>query len=250
MPLIESKAHSAEDLVVWRRLLRYDSILAQSEKLTRIAAKALKDMCDFAAAGPCYVGVSWGKDSVVVAHMAQGLGLPLVWVRVEPIANPDCYRVRDAFIDRYPSARYSEAEVHCKRQDGELVTAGAWDDGFDIAVARHGARHISGVRGEESAARRMRMCRWGVSTDNTCAPIGWWKGEDVFAYLCRHDLPIHPAYAMSFGGTLQRNRIRVDVIGNVRDTDHSGKTWETRGNGHGRDIWEQKYYREVVLRLR
>lgn len=72
--------------------------------------------------------------------------------------------------------------------------------------------------------------RWGVSTASTCAPLSFWTDADVFAYLHRHDLPIHPAYACSMGGAVPRGRIRVDALG--------GET----GTGHGRAEWEVRYY--------
>lgn len=99
------------------------------------------------------------------------------------------------------------------------------------------AAHLSGVRGQESGARALRMQRWGTTTARTCAPIGWWTGLDVFAYLGLHDLPIHPAYAMNVGGMLDRERIRVASLG--------GK----RGEGHGRAEWEARYYRHALAAL-
>jgi len=96
---------------------------------------------------------------------------------------------------------------------------------------------VSGVRGEESGVRKLRMRRWGTSSERTCAPIGWWCGGDVFAYLHQHDLPVHPAYAMSFGGTLDRNRIRVASLGGER------------GTGFGRRDWEHRYYRDAFRKM-
>ena len=57
-----------------------------------------------------------------------------------------------------------------------------------------------------------------------------------FAYLYRHDLPIHPAYAMSFGGALDRRWIRVSAVGGER------------GAEKARADWEEYYYPEIVAR--
>ena len=57
------------------------------------------------------------------------------------------------------------------------------------------------------------MRRNGTASAATCRPIGWWTGADVFAYLARHDLPIHPAYACTMASAYDRDRVRVGTIG-------------------------------------
>lgn len=57
---------------------------------------------------------------------------------------------------------------------------------------------------------------------------------DVFAYLAARDLPVHPAYAMSHGGRLDRRWLRVGSIGG------------TRALGRGRMEWESAYYGDVI----
>lgn len=189
----------------------------------------------FANGDPCYCGVSWGKDSVVVAHLVRRAApkIPLVWVRVKPIENPHCVLVRDAFLGAHPGP-YTEIEEHCFHDDLGWHATGTLERGFARAAALSGARHVSGVRAQESTARRLRMMTHGESTAMTCAPIGWWSGEHVFAYLSKHDLPVHPAYAMTHGGVLDRIRIRVSSLGGER------------GTGKGRREWEQTYYRQEI----
>lgn len=48
---------------------------------------------------------------------------------------------------------------------------------------------------------------------------------------------MHPAYACSFGGALDRERIRVSSLGGQR------------GTGHGRREWEWAYYRDEMMAL-
>ncbi len=136
------------------------------------------------------------------------------------------------------AVRYDEVRIECKRaSDGTWV---AVEDqtivpkalGWKRATDRHGHRYVSGVRAEESGDRMRRMKRFGVASQNTCAPIGWWSGNKVFAYLWANDLPVHPAYAMTLGGRLDRRRIRVAAIGGEH------------GTGHGRAEWEQHYYHQ------
>jgi len=214
----------------WRTVEQRDHALASTGVLDRREARAIRDISDFAQE-PCYAGVSWGKDSVVVAHLVRKVlpDLPLVWVRVEPIKNPDCETVRDCFLAQHPGP-YDEIEVWCRGDADGWHARGTLEKGFAEAAKRYGARHISGVRGEESSARKMRGKTFGISTATTCAPLQWWSGQDVFAYLAHYDLPVHPAYAMSFGGRYDRIQIRVASLG--------GK----RGTGRDREQWEQRYY--------
>lgn len=234
--LIDSARIGADDRRRWWDAVREDAVRSRLGGF-RLHVERAKDVLRTFAARPGagYVGVSWGKDSVTVAHLALSLDLtfPLVWIRVEPITNPDCALVRDEFLARYPEARYDEILVHCRRDARGWHATGTLEEGFAEAVRRHGTRHISGVRAVESGQRKRRMQAYGESTAATCAPIGWWPTADVFAYLHLHDLPVHPAYAMTQNGVWSRERLRVASIG--------GK----RGCGHGRDAWERQYYPEI-----
>lgn len=228
--LIRSPRHRPDDLALWRRWEAVDR--ARGRHLARKTSRAVEALRSFAAAGPCYAGTSWGKDSVVVAHLVATTcpEVPLVWIRVEPIANPDCALVRDAFLARW-RCRYAEIVRRCAvDDDGEVHATGTLESGFKEAASRYGPRHVSGVRADESAQRKLRVMRWGESTEMTCAPIARWTSRDVFAYLAHHDLPVHPAYACLGGGRWDRERIRVASLGG------------RRGQGHGRAIWEREYY--------
>jgi len=81
------------------------------------------------------------------------------------------------------------------------------------------------------------MAVHGIATERTCAPIGRWSAEDVWAYLYARGLPVHPAYAMSMGGLLDRDRIRVGPLAGER-----AAAWAEQGSGHGRLEWERRYY--------
>ena len=227
--LIASPRYTRADLEAWAHWERQDAAFPKPI-LERRSAAARAEMVRFAARGPCYVGVSWGKDSVVVAHLALGLGLPLVWIRVEPIVNPDCAAVRDAFLASNPGVRYSEIEEWCTRDTAGWHATGTLERGFARAPAR---RYISGIRAEESSARERRV-NGGLATEKTCAPIGRWTSIEVFAYLYAHQLPVHPAYACTFGGVLDRGRVRVSSLGGER------------GGGRGRAQWEGRYYGDAL----
>jgi len=236
--LIPSPRHTAIDLEVWARLEQTDQVLAGSEHLARREEAALAELQRFAGLdGTCFVAVSWGKDSVVVAHLAvrAGLRVPFVWVRYDPSHNPDCPAVRDVFLRRFP-VDYQEIVV----TDTCLPAGVGWRDltweqdcRLFFREADELGRRILGLRARESGRRRRRARRFGCSSPSSCAPIVWWDAALVFAYLRKYDLPVHPAYAMSEGGFWDRARIRVDGIG------------DERGTGCGRGQWERRYYPEV-----
>ncbi len=230
--LIVSPKHSNADLAAWQRYERADRAWAQKAAFRRRVESARAVLATFFVGSTSgYVGVSWGKDSVVLAHLATVLDLsqPLAWTVMRPIDNPDCVRVRDAFLAVHPCP-YDEIECWWDPVAKGLTSAA----GFAEAARRHGSRYASGIRADESSGRTMSARTHGVATETTCRPLLWWRAEDVFAYLTLHDLPVHPAYAMSYGGLLDRRRLRVASIGG------------SRGIGMGRAEWERRYYPEVL----
>ena len=246
--LIHSARHKPEDLEEYYRLYdRLDAANAENPRLERIALQAMEDIADFVASHDAYIGVSWGKDSVTVADLAMrmGLNIPLVHMTFLPFCTPEHEKVRDAFLEMWPNAQYHEevcdyGDIETRGLTDEEQTA-AEDPIFKAAWRRVNNNiapcHISGVRGVESKVRRIRMHRWGVASKNTLAPIGWWKTEDVYAYIYSRGLPLHPNYGMIGGGRWDRQYIRVDGLG--------GK----EGARVGRGVWEAEYYQDVLNRL-
>lgn len=247
MPLIKSPRHTRRDLETWERLEAYDQALADRLPITEMEDKAWDVIAKFWEQDPGvgYASTSWGKDSTVLAHLIAQLPLdiPLVWVRVERWENPECELVRDQYLDLHPHMRdrYHEIIVPATARrwwhpdaETESKTRRTSRGGFDQAAARFGARHISGIRAEESRVRRIAQSRWGHYSDGACRPIGTWKATDVFAYLYARGLPVHPAYAMSVGGALDRRWLRVSSLGGVRGADR------------GRAEWEARYYPDVI----
>lgn len=237
MSLIASPRHRPADLAHWAELEDLDRV--NGRRLVRSGKPdlAIDAVVAFAMAGRCYASVSWGKDSTVLAHLVwranqhAGLNVPLVHFKQEWWHNPDCDLVRDQFLSAFPGLQYDEIvmtydyarEVHEHRS---LYL----EDAYRRAADLHGWRYITGLRGDESRVRRLRMKGHGTSSRYTCAPIGWWTASEVYAYLAHFNLPVHPAYACSRGGLLDRDWLRVDGLG------------EMRGEERGRREWEAEYY--------
>lgn len=241
--LIHSERHRPLDLELWAEFELADAVHGRSKQLAKKAAAAVECIGKFASKGKCYIGVSWGKDSVVTADLAcrasriYGLRLPFVWVRVEPIKNPDCLEVRDAFLAAN-DVDYHEIETRCEWRDGEWHASGTLERGFYEAAGIAGTgRYISGVRADESTHRMLLSRGSGTTTANTCRPLTWWTAKDVFGWLAHKNLPVHPVYAMLSDGRWQRGSIRVASLGGQR------------GTGIGRAEWEREYYGDVLRRI-
>ena len=240
--LIESHRHTAADLELWREYEAADLRWYASNRIEAKSQKALDTIVEFTRK-PCYAGISWGKDSTVLAHLLHRVAneyqvcIPSFWIVVNPICNPDCEAVEDNFLERH-YLDYRRIKIECRRDLLGVHATGTLEAGFSEAMRlAKTERHLSGVRGDESGQRDMRMRTFGTMSIRTCAPIGWWSAKDVFAYLAYHKLPVHPAYGMLGGGRWQRDRLRVASLG--------GK----RGTGIGRAEWEQEYYSDALNRL-
>lgn len=228
--LLPSKRHTAADLAHWRKMERVD--LLNGERLNHSAKPqaAVDAVRRFVGAGPCYVGTSWGKDSVVACHVValSRVQVPFVHIVQEgPQKDPEQHRVRDAFLARF-DIDYHEIVVEPQQVaqiDGKH--APALDAGIKRARGVFGARWISGLRAAESGVRKLSA---KLGSSGSCWPIAWWSAAEVYAWLAVYDLPVHPAYACTQGGLWDRDWIRVSILGGEN------------GTGHGRREWEQHYY--------
>ena len=222
--LIDSPILTDADRAAWDRLEAYDRQIGPTTD--RLAAQAVDEIRAFHAAHPdAVVSTSWGKDSVVVAHLAHlaDPGIPLLWVptiRADGLSyeTADTYTTRDTYLAQHPGQAYQERPVVARNPK-------RGDPGFDPTqfdrpdyrsqdVLREaiGEPYVSGVRAEESRVRAMSIAHRGTTTVRTCRPIGRWSAVQVFAYLTHHNLPVHPAYAATYGGRLDRRWLRVHPL--------------------------------------
>lgn len=233
--LIPSHRHTAADLELWAAYEAADRV--HGANLDAKIEHALNVVRRFAEQ-PCYAGVSWGKDSVVLAHLIaiSGMQIPCVWFRVEPICNPDCARVADEFLQRW-QLQYGVITRVCEHDQNGWHASGTLESAAQEAEQRWGIRRILGIRADESGVRRLTCLRNGEDSVSSCRPLAWWTAKDVMGYLARFDLPTHPAYAMLGGGRYDRWWLRVASLGG------------RRGDGMGRAEWEREYYGDVLRRL-
>ena len=182
-----------------------------------------------------YIGVSWGKDSVCLAHMATQLlpEWPLVMIRHQ-LTVPELLNVRNAFLATHKTARYFEIKIDLTPNDiGGFHLKGSYEKGFRKARQKFGDCHMSGVRGQESRIRALVRKQSGGENKFALAPLIDWTVKDVWGYLALHDLPISPTYAMNFAGQLDRDRLRIADL--------------TFGTEIGdKQQWEHVYYPEFT----
>lgn len=237
--LIQSQRLTRSDIATWNENEKADSESAKSDSLKKKWDACKSYALEFIGNGPAWAGVSWGKDSVVLAGLLMQVApsTPLRWFRVEPICNPDCEKVRDAFLCMFPHCDYAESVIHCRVDKYGVHASGTLEEASNRVQRHLGTRRISGVRSDESSVRLLRTLRFGINTENTSAPLAHLTTSDVFALLYKYQLPVHPAYAMTGGNRWPRQHLRVASLG--------GK----RGNGHGREEWEREYYGQELRRI-
>lgn len=221
------------DLEAWQQRVRYFPAHPATEKQESHAVSIIEDFLHDDAE----VSVSWGKDSVAVAHLAT-LADPKVkihWVRARHLEPQDTLDVRDAFLESHPHVDYRETTVDIPVMRGE---AGFPGQDWDMLGSFTGKRTISGVRAAESKTRTLSAKVHGHTTKNTCRPMLNWSTMQVFNYLHTRGLPIHRAYQHSFGGVLSLDDIRVHTLGTA--TMHGSSYWERMTK------WEDHYYSDTI----
>jgi phosphoadenosine phosphosulfate reductase len=235
--LIQSNRLKPQDLEAWKNLELQDNLNSRVKSLDKKIEKSLQSVYDFLKTGKAYAGISWGKDSTVLAHLLaiNNIDIPFVWIKVVPIFNPDCELVKENFLAKHKVDYYEETVTLEPDENGKIHASKSLEHGFKkIEKILNTHRYITGIRSEESGIRKMRQKIHGYASLNTLAPLTYWSVKDIFAYLYKHEVPVHPAYAMTMGGLINRDHLRVASIG--------GK----RGSNFDRTEWEKLYYPDIL----
>ena len=227
--LIESDRITENDLKIWKKYEQMDSI--NSVSITKImhTVELIKNFTDN---NLCYCSISWGKDSVVLAHLCLQMQIPYIWIKEKEDFNPECLKVRDCFLIKY-CVEY--IEIECESQLAFDKTAPFFKKCEEIQK-KYGKR-ITGIRNDESGRRLLRFKKHGFETLNTLCPLSRWTNREIFSYLYHNQLPVNPIYAMLNGGLFKRESLRTDIIGGLE------------GNGMGRTQWEKIYFPDILNRL-
>ena len=241
--LIESDRLTDADRYHWYQMLELDELHSRTGmykthvKLTmEIIVKFIEKNLNY------YVAVSWGKDSVVLAHMFHFASAKCKYYYLHNIfrETEGCLAVRNEFLSRYPIEYEEIVYNYAEADETYFDLKGRPAKWYNIRKGLHKKHdiHVTGVRSDESAERRMRFKYFGLETEKTFAPFMHMEARDIFAYLLVNDLPTHPNYAMTGGGRWDKYRIRVSALGHER------------GAGIGRTNWETEYYPDRMSRIK
>lgn len=255
---------TAEDVRVWggwrrtfgmhTRTLAYRRAVDQAK---RIAARALDG-----AASPC---ASWsaGKDSTAMTHLLRvGLGADVLALSEKDDLD---YPGEEDYVCDLAAAWNQRLEIVrppvspmawllerrgrlSAGEDMHSRSAGLSRACFYGVMERANEGHdvvLWGLRAEESGRRRALLSTKGTSYQlasglRRCAPLAFWTGLDVFAYLQAHGIEPLPVYRCC--GWLPEHRAKPWMI---------RKSWWIPGAHarHGQAAWLRRYWPSLYARL-
>jgi len=240
--LIKSDRLNDNDLKLWNDLEEIDAHHLETDGYQKRKALTIDFIKDFIASDKkYYCGISWGKDSIVLADMFSRLNADAKFVYFRNVARePEGHQdVKKIFLNTH-DINYEEVSYDYSNYDSSYFdTKGRpakWQNLLKEYKRKYGC-HVTGLRYDESSKRKMRFNVFGLETEYSFAPFRYFNVHDIFAYMLEYNLPIHPNYAMLGGGRWDKYRIRVAAIGNKE------------GNGMGRTEWEKEYYQDILNRI-
>jgi len=162
----------------------------------RRMAQSLAIIKEALAIDSAYVSVSWGKDSTVLLHLCQQVCPDILAVNFTS-------EWRDK-IDNYNDVITSFLEIHPTNYR-EYVTD--FPEGknklYWSSLANSNPVAFVGCRNEESSNRRISYRTNGAIYQYTQGirqgtyrawPLACWSWQDVWAYICSHDIPYLASY--------------------------------------------------------
>lgn len=165
-----------------------------------------------------FVSVSWGKDSIVVAHLLwrQNSDIQMIWSdRGEEGEYPETYNLVEKWKEKFKinllslKPEMSMFEIYHKYGIPEVTSDKTKDIVKNInlvqTIDHYAKQHqydgrIMGLRIDESRGRAHLGKRKGPLFFSKaqqiwiCNPIIYWTARDVWTYIVENDLPYHPLY--------------------------------------------------------
>jgi hypothetical protein len=140
--------------------------------------------------------------------------------------------VRDNFLSKYKLPMYIEVFYPETGNPEKMKCFRRFESNMQFEF------RLTGVRASESIMRKKSLWYNGLFTNKTLRPIIKWTTQEIFSYLAKYNLPLHPAYGMLGNGRYNRFLLRVD-----------GAIGAEGGLSYGRLEWEREYYQDVLNRL-
>lgn len=227
--------------------LRAYEVLASTRAFARHVETARRVLREAAARGPLAVSVSWGKDSIALAHLAlDTLGSVPLFHMASPYALPGYEACRAYFAER--------ATIHELPASRSLAEYIAWCQDIGLPHERERSVHqrvvseIKRDRGTEWArehgfvvqALGMRIAEKGPRaqvlrkrgplyqmTDGSwkCCPLAYWATQEVWAYIVSRGVPYN------------RRIYDAETHGQTRETIRNTGWLSTDGAEQGRVAW-------------
>jgi 3'-phosphoadenosine 5'-phosphosulfate sulfotransferase (PAPS reductase)/FAD synthetase len=155
--------------------------------------KALTDLDHAFKTGPAYLALSWGKQSIILAHMIWTMDpeVPCVF-RKNPLSDliNNFNEVRDNFLSAW-KLNYEEfnGDTDLKRNGLRYMR----DNGLQVVIMGLAADESNGRRMTLAAADRYNLFRYSNGYFRSC-PLRNWKIIDIAAYTYAYDLPVLDTY--------------------------------------------------------
>jgi len=146
-----------------------------------------------------YIGISWGKDSIVLLHLCQ---------QIQPDILAICYSsIEQEYVANYAEtiSRYCKTftpnYLDIKAKEGNAETNDTVKDRISAVIDYPVA--FVGLRAEESKPRFITLKKYGLIHQYTSgkykgqyriAPLAWWTWQDIWAYIFSNDLPYLDLY--------------------------------------------------------
>lgn len=180
-------------LLSWAKLPPFKNKVEQAKQFIRQALEI----------SPAFVSISWGKDSIVMLHLAQQIKPDILAVHY---ASPESHagitsnfpEVIESYLTRFDTNyRYLVAEP-----DWAFTPNTVKDRVHSIIDTDTYRMDLIGVRAEESKERKISVSKYGIIHQYKtglwrCFPLAYWKTRDIWAYITLHDLPSLMAYNYS-----------------------------------------------------
>lgn len=238
--------------------LKQFEVHAKTQAFMRHVNTATRELEHAATLGRVVVSMSWGKDSCALGDLAcRVLGRVDMMHMACAHELPGGERVVEHFeqratIHELPPLNSLEESVEWlkivglphERERGahqRIIQTRKRDRGEDWATDHGYAVTVLGMRAEESVVRRRLFARRGLTYQRASGhwasnPLGWWKVQDVWAYLVSRGVPWHPLYdAETHGYTRERLR--------------NGGWLYTDGAPDGWVVWLRHHYPEQYRAL-
>lgn len=152
---------------------------------------------------PAYVACSWGKDSVVLLHIAQQIVPDIL------AFHYGSFESSTGIVSNFPAVISSYCERFSPNYQ-ELIAKPEWAFTPDTVRDRiHSVINtdfykmaLVGVRAQESKVRRIAIRKYGHTHQYKdglwrCFPLSYWDTKDIWAYTVANELPYLDAYRYS-----------------------------------------------------